>query len=149
MRESCHYRDLTALQVVQQAKVGAFVAGLSLFSLLLEERVERTRMATLTRRLLCLYKSDEEVSAYERDVQTVENEARRQIPLNQHLFAVVDKWALAWHQSKAEHGLFFLRRWAQRVDAGMASLLDLGKTLAEETVELECCLLQHPRGVWL
>ncbi|KAF1790604.1 hypothetical protein GQ600_27261 [Phytophthora cactorum] len=107
----------------------AFVAGLKLLNMLLEDRIQRTRRVSATMRLLYLGKDDRKFPDYDRDVELL--------------------WTATWTLSKIEKGKFFLKQYVPKIEQHLQGLVKLGDKLTESTVELEWCLDQKPKGVWV
>lgn len=123
-----------------------FVAGLKLLNSLLEDRIQRTKTITMTRRLVNVDRSDK---WYEVDLYTIEQEAKQKVALNHATMQLIDVWVVTWHHNKTEYGQYFLKSWLPQIDNGIGELAKAGEKLAEETMELEFCILQKPSGVWI
>ncbi|KAG6586949.1 uncharacterized protein IUM83_02816 [Phytophthora cinnamomi] len=128
------------------AMAHTFVAGLKLLKVLVEDRIQRTKMVTMTRRLVDVNKSDK---WYEVDLHTIEQEATQQLVLIHGTMQFIDVWKVTWYHCKSEYGRCFLKSWVLKVENGFGELVEVGKKLAEEMIELEFCLLQKPSGVWI
>ncbi|POM75204.1 Hypothetical protein PHPALM_7729 [Phytophthora palmivora] len=129
---------------VEAAK--AFVAGLKLLNLLLEDRVQRTRRVSATKRLLLLNKDDQKFPDYDRDLQMITQEAKTQLGLNQAATTYIELWTATWTLSKIEKGKFFLRSYVVDIEAYIEGLVNLGEQLAECTAELEWCMDREECG---
>ncbi|KAG3002176.1 hypothetical protein JG687_00013621 [Phytophthora cactorum] len=127
----------------------AFVAGLKLLNVLLEDRIQRTRRVSATMRLLYLGKDDRKFPDYDRDVELVNHEAKTQLGLNQAAMTYIELWTATWTLSKIEKGKFFLKQYVPKIEQHLQGLVKLGDKLTESTVELEWCLDQKPKGVWV
>ncbi|ETI46197.1 hypothetical protein F442_09320 [Phytophthora nicotianae P10297] len=112
---------------------------------MLKTQIEKTRKITLTRRLMNFGKNEEDTLVCNSYAQ----EGHKQLLQNHAAMNFIDFWDLSWKQSKAEYGSYFLKQWATRIDLLIENLITIGKKLGEETVELEVCITQKPKGVWI
>lgn len=83
-----------------------FVAGLRLLNALLEDRVERTRMVVMTRRLVSLEQETQPIAACERDRKTIEKEVKEQLALNQTATEYAESWTTTWTRSSLNREIF-------------------------------------------
>ncbi|ETI46196.1 hypothetical protein F441_09357 [Phytophthora nicotianae CJ01A1] len=127
----------------------AFVAGLKLLNVLLEDRIQRTRKVSATMRLLYLGKDERKFPDFDRDMDVVNHEAKTQLGLNQAAKTYIELWTATWTLSKIEKGKFFLKPYVLKIEENLQGLAKLGEKLAESTLELEWCLDQKPKGVWI
>ncbi|KAG6586990.1 DNA binding protein [Phytophthora cinnamomi] len=125
-----------------------FVAGLKLLNLLLEDRVQRTRMVALTMRLVALEQDSQPIAACERDRKTILKEAKQQLSLNRTATKFAKKWTTTWTRVKVEKGKFFLKGKAADINLQIQDLVKHRETLTEATAELEWCMQQKATGVW-
>ncbi|KAG1698419.1 hypothetical protein DVH05_014961 [Phytophthora capsici] len=125
------------------------VAGLKLLNLLLEDRIQRTRRVSATFRLLHLGKDKQKFPDFDRDVQKINHEAKSQLGLNQAALTYIKLWTATWKLSKLEKGKFFLKSYVQDIEGYLDGFATLGKKLVGSTTELESCVTQNPRGVWI
>ncbi|EEY59931.1 uncharacterized protein PITG_13083 [Phytophthora infestans T30-4] len=127
----------------------AFVAGLRLLNVLLDDRIQRTRKVSATMRLLVLGKDDRKFPDFDREMEGANHEAKTQLGLNQAAKTYIELWTATWTLSKIEKGRFFLKPYAPDIEKNLKELVKLGEKLKESTVELEWCLDQKPKGVWV
>ncbi|KAL3657202.1 hypothetical protein V7S43_017862 [Phytophthora oleae] len=125
------------------------VAGLKLLNLLLEDRILRTRKVSATIRLLHLGKDEQKFPDYDRDRLKINHEAKTNLGLNQAATTYIKLWTATWKLSKIEKGKYFLKSYAADIDGYLDELATHGEKLVEATTELESCVTQKPRGVWV
>lgn len=118
------------------------MAALKLLNLLLEDRVQRTRMVIMTMRLVSLEDDTQPIAA---DQETIQTEATNQLSLNQKATGYVESWTTTWTRVKVEKGKYFLKDKADDINLQIQGLTRLHEQLTEATTELEWCTQQ----VWV
>ncbi|KAE9093798.1 hypothetical protein PF005_g17968 [Phytophthora fragariae] len=134
--------NANALQVKKISLVRDFVAALKLLNLLLEDRVQRTRMVITTMRLVYLEEDTQPIAA---DRETIHKEVKNQLSLNQKATRYVESWTTTWTRVQVEKGKYFLKDKADDINLQIRGLTTLREQQTEATTELEWCT-QQKRG---
>ncbi|KAE9323968.1 hypothetical protein PF008_g17231 [Phytophthora fragariae] len=134
------YRE--KMKVKKISLVRDFVAALKLLNLLLEDRVQRTRMVITTMRLVYLEEDTQPIAA---DRETIHKEVKNQLSLNQKATRYVESWTTTWTRVQVEKGKYFLKDKADDINLQIRGLTTLREQLTEATTELEWCT-QQKRG---
>ncbi|KAE9032383.1 hypothetical protein PR003_g11095 [Phytophthora rubi] len=126
----------------QQAYDKRYREKMKLLNLLLEDRVQRTRMVITTMRLVYLEEDTQPIAA---DRETIHKEVKNQLSLNQKATRYVESWTTTWTRVQVEKGKYFLKDKADDINLQIRGLTTLREQLTEATTELEWCT-QQKRG---
>ncbi|GMF16489.1 unnamed protein product [Phytophthora lilii] len=99
-------------------------------------------MVIATMRLVSLNKERQTASDHEIDQQTVDQEVRKQLLLNEKAMKYINAWTVTWQNTKEENGKYFLKDIAADIDKRSNDLERLGEGLKEASAELEWCSQQ-------